>query len=464
MVYIHHGHKDDMDDLTLVEMADNGCLDGCAFDELTNKAKAAVNSAKFSLRLTCSPNYIVYEGVWPSCKENPNQFKEDLRYLFTLLGQGRLKPNVDECINLEEVSEVQDRIELLGKKGTIVCLPTALYEKKAHHVVSSPPNSPRRGETGFPGVVNDIVYNDNENDHKDSYASDAGYVTKAPSDTLSDFHSMRTRTHTRKPSSLTSDTSELLPALPEASPYTQRADNLNRPTINDFMQDTSIIVANHNDAASLISSVGQNSAADCHTTQSEGGALSRQKTEEESIDLPMSIQFGGKRSIRYRAYQRQKEAKKQSQKVGAEEGDDDKSVMSMASTKSASSKYTRRRLREKAREQRQKQKSAGVVVSEDKDDKPMATEIVIKTKVKGLRKTTEKSWQRNVEGGSKPQFNKNSLRKVQLAPRLASNSPGSDTRDECGSKEGSETRDNSTETSFNSIMNKWRNIEEMSIE
>lgn len=457
-MYIHHGHKDDMDDLTLVEMADNGCLDGCAFDELTNKAKAAVNSAKFSLRLTCSPNYIVYEGVWPSCKENPNQFKEDLRYLFTLLSQGHLKPKVDECINLEEVSEVQDRIELLGKKGTLVCLPTALYEKKAYHV-SSPPNSPRRGETGFPGVVNDIVYNDNENDHKDSYASDAGYVTKAPSDTLSDFHSMRTRTHTRKPSSLTSDTSELLPALPEASPYTQRTDNLNRPTINDFMQDTSIIVANHNDAASLISSVGQNSAADYNTTQSEGGAMSRQKTEEESIDLPMSIQFGSKkRSIRYRAYQRQKEAKKQSQKVGAEEGDDDKSVMSMASTKSASSKYTRRRLREKAREQRQKQKG---VVSEDRNnkDKPVASEIVIKTKVKSLRKTSDKSWQRN-EVDSKPQFNRNSLRKVQLAPRLASNSPGSDARDECGSKEGGEIRDNS----FNSIMNKWKNIEEMSIE
>ena len=136
----------------------------------------------------------------------------------------------------------------------------------------------------------------------------------------------------------------------------------------------------------------------------------------------------------------------------------------MASTKSASSKYTRRRLREKAREQRQKQMSAGVVVSEDKDDKPVATEIVIKTKVKGLRKTSDKSWQRNVEGDSKPQFNRNSLRKVQLAPRLASNSPGSDVRDECGSKEGSETRDNSTETSFNSIMNKWKNIEEMSIE
>ena len=135
----------------------------------------------------------------------------------------------------------------------------------------------------------------------------------------------------------------------------------------------------------------------------------------------------------------------------------------MASTKSASSKYTRRRLREKAREQRQKQKLAGVV-SEDRDekDKPVATEIVIKTRVKGLRKTTDKSWQNN-EGDSKPQFNRNSLRKVQLAPRLA-NSPGSDARDECGSKEGSETRDNSTETSFNSIMNKWKNIEEMSIE
>ena len=95
-----------------------------------------MTSAKFSLRLECSPKYMVYKEVWLSCKEVPNQFKEDLRYIFTLVEWGSLKPNIAKCIiDLEEVPEVQDMIELLGKKGIVVCLPTALYEKKACHVV-----------------------------------------------------------------------------------------------------------------------------------------------------------------------------------------------------------------------------------------------------------------------------------------------------------------------------------------
>jgi len=102
MVYIHHGHKSDEDDLGII--SDDVSCDGLQFHELARKAKEAMNSAKFNLRLACSPKYIVYEGVWPSCKANQSQFKEDLRYLLTLLGRGNLKPNVNECIGLEDVA------------------------------------------------------------------------------------------------------------------------------------------------------------------------------------------------------------------------------------------------------------------------------------------------------------------------------------------------------------------------
>ena len=134
MVYIHHGLSHiDGDELGL--NADDVNCDGLHFHELAKKAKTLINSAKFSLRLACSPKYIVYEGVWPSCKSNKSQSKEDLRYLFPILGHGSLKPNITECIKSEDVAGVQDRIELLGKKGTVVCLPTALYKKKTYDVV-----------------------------------------------------------------------------------------------------------------------------------------------------------------------------------------------------------------------------------------------------------------------------------------------------------------------------------------
>lgn len=190
LVYIYHdGHKIDEDELGSV--ANEISCDGIHFQELAKKAQNAMNSAKFSLRLACSPKYMVYEGVWPSCKEDPNQFKEDLRYLFTLLEQESLKPNIFKCIDLEEVSEVQDTIELLGKKGTVVCLPTALYEKKACHVVP-PEISLKKDENGFL-VMRDTQTARGAEDTLDfDYAIDAGYGTAAQyGDTLSDFHRMR---------------------------------------------------------------------------------------------------------------------------------------------------------------------------------------------------------------------------------------------------------------------------------
>ena len=191
LVYIFQdGHKNDEDDLGSV--ANDISCDGLHFHELAKKAQNVMNSAKFSLRLACSPKYMVYEGVWPSCKEDPNQFKEDLRYLFTLLERGSVKPFIAKCVDLEEVPEIQDTIELLGKKGTVVCLPTALYEKKACNVVP-PEISMKTDENGF------LVLRDNytafrakENTSDFDYAIDAGYgATSQHGDTLSDFHQMR---------------------------------------------------------------------------------------------------------------------------------------------------------------------------------------------------------------------------------------------------------------------------------
>ena len=84
MVYIHHGHKHiDEDDLGII--ADDVSYDGLHFQDLAEKARTIINSAKLSIRLACSLKYIEYEGVWPSCKGNQSQFKEDFRHLFTIL-------------------------------------------------------------------------------------------------------------------------------------------------------------------------------------------------------------------------------------------------------------------------------------------------------------------------------------------------------------------------------------------
>jgi len=332
IVYIHQGHKHDGDDLGTI--ADDVSCDGRHLTDLAKKARAALSSAKFSLRLACSPKYMCYEGVWPSCKESPSQFKEDLRYLFTLLGQGGLKPDVDECINLEEVAEAQDRIELLGKRGTIVCLPksaTPLYDKKAQHVIS-PVSSPRRDQQGFPveSEFNTPPYND---DPVHTYASDAGYIRGAQAcDTLSDFHCMSASASAPSPAPAPASESELasaspardtkknilLPALPEATPYSHS--NFNHSTNgamhHNFSPVRSTSGTRHqqeyypDETSSLISSMGHSSTTNTSTGQTacSDGALkaSAPFTKE---DPPVSIQFRHKQSKRYSAYQRQKRAK-----------------------------------------------------------------------------------------------------------------------------------------------------------
>ena len=71
--------------------------------DLANKAKAAVASAKFNCQLTCSSQFETYEGVWASCKQDQILFKKDLRFLLTLLAEGKLEPQVEERVCLEDV-------------------------------------------------------------------------------------------------------------------------------------------------------------------------------------------------------------------------------------------------------------------------------------------------------------------------------------------------------------------------
>lgn len=184
-----------------------------SFQDLAKKAREVVALTKFSLRLTCSPQFVTYRGIWASCKEDQAVFQRDLSFLFKLLEAGKLKPHVEECISPEDIPSVQGRIELEGKKnrGTVVCLPAPLYEKKAAVNVVSPFNSPedvshhssvsKWDEDIDGGQVDAVSYAEN-------YAADSGYifnhykpsaetaaVVAATSDEdcnidLSDFHSM----------------------------------------------------------------------------------------------------------------------------------------------------------------------------------------------------------------------------------------------------------------------------------
>lgn len=479
MVYIHHGHRVPEEESLGISIADDtSCPD---FSELTKKAQDAINSAKFSLRLSCSPKYLIYEGVWRSCKEAPNQFKEDLRYLFTLLGQGSLKPRVTECINLEEMTEVQERIELLGKKGTIVCLPTALYEKKVYEYGFT-----KLDQHGFPLWEGGDDSDDEDEEESYSYASDAGYVKAPPSplsDTLSDFHSMRSTSTQPMPRP------DNLPALPEASSFTQQSDNnFNHQTngggdlLMHPMSDPSRRYSQRgqDETSSLISSVGQNSTTNAST---ENQTPSSEKTpfNDEELDLPLSIQFGGKknkgRSRRYQAYQyqlRQKRAKeswKRSQQQGPsaekiKDGnerhptdelescasqEDSKSVMSTAtagSTKSA------RRLRRQARKQKDKQSEAKPL-----NDKPVVGDIVVRKrgKVKGLAAAegVKEEDKLKLKGRNYASQRKVGDARLQSDKRSDIQDARNENVDEC-------SRDNSASappSSFKSLMNKWKQIE-----
>jgi NADPH:quinone reductase-like Zn-dependent oxidoreductase len=54
---------------------------------------------------------------------HPEWFKHDLAYLFELLRQGRIKPNVAERINFDEVPDAHRRLEAGGLEGKIVLCP-----------------------------------------------------------------------------------------------------------------------------------------------------------------------------------------------------------------------------------------------------------------------------------------------------------------------------------------------------
>lgn len=449
-MYIQQSHKEEDEDL--VSLAGEVSCDGLQFQELARKAQAAVNSAKFSLRLACSPMYYTY-SVWPSCKENPSQFKEDLRYLFTLLGQGNLKPNVTECINLEEVGEVQERIELLGKKGTVVCLPTALYEKKAYAVVA-PQNYPKRDQHGFPVLDG----SDFDSDPLQSYASDAGYVKVAhhqPSDTLSDFN--------RMPRTSIDNGSASLPVLPETSSYSNvhpfHNDTYHQTNHFDRASATSDYAFEHNryqyDTSSMIGSVGQISAANVsvgHQTALSDGAL-KSRSPFGGEELPLSIQFRNKEGRRYRAYQRQKKAKEtwkrsqqqqQSSKTEAEkELDANPSPMTPAVETRAS--YSTRKMRREARTGRGQTSAAPAEKSSGNATKAApATNLEVQPRVAEMKTA-------DVQQLKGPSSASPGSRSQDMRFKSAGQEPCKDSRSE---------QDEYDAGDFRSVLSKWKNIDD----
>ena len=286
MVYTYHGHKHDDEDMgNIGSLAEEVGCSKCSPQEITKRAQEAIRFAKFNLRLACSPNYIVYEGLWHSCKQKPHQFKEDLRYLFTLLGRGMIKPMVAECITLDDVAGVQDRIELLGNKGTVVCTPTALYEKK---VCKSPEIVPR---DSIDSIEDDLA-------HK--YAVDAGYIN----DTLSDFHRMHFR----------DDYAQPMPVVREEVPYSYQkfvsfpnddvVMNISSTTTGSVERGHSVSQQEFmNHMSLLMGSNDQDIAGDVSSYKDD------LQTKYSTIRTPGSIRFHKGKSRRYKAYhlyQRQK--------------------------------------------------------------------------------------------------------------------------------------------------------------
>ena len=176
LVYLNPYDKRDEEYPDLGSLTSAGCVWSMA--SLKEKAKEAYEGAKFGVRLSCSPNFAVFDGLWSSFKNNGAAFRQDLRFLFDLLGQNLLRPQVQECIEIEDIEAVQDRVEVAGKDGTIVCLPTALYEKKSKQVAEKhiPSNS------NWPTTIQ-------TQDHFSDYAALSGYVQPAsPMEVLDDFH------------------------------------------------------------------------------------------------------------------------------------------------------------------------------------------------------------------------------------------------------------------------------------
>ena len=369
MVLAQEKAPNDGDDNISIMIKDVEC-DTVYFKDLADKARAAVNTAKFHLRLSCSPQFLTYEGVWPSSKTNQSMFKEDLRFLFTLLDSGNLKPNVNERICLEEVQDVQDRIELHGKQGTIVCLPfktateTALYEKKAFAPnVVSPHNRESQDDNREAAQHYDLKVHQAERElcnTNDSgcdtnvttfnYEVDAGYVTPKQLQTegLSDFHTMGEANKKQTRGTRSDNHSMTFPKL-QSHPITNfvSISDMQQNPFPDQQEAQYTMMPNsaksyelpssdyHCTTSSVPGSVGQ-------TVVSDG--IIKQTAPSVEQDHPNTILFHDKKlNRRNRAFQRQKEAKerwKKSQlgKMSHSTKDDDSvSTLSHSSEKAASS-------------------------------------------------------------------------------------------------------------------------------
>lgn len=241
---------DDNDCISIENLAEevscSNCLQ-CGPKEITRKAQAAINSAKFSLRLSLSPKYLEYEGLWASCKEDSTQFKEDLRYLFALLGRGNLKPNITECISLDEIAGVQERIEIQGKMGTVICLPFALSEKKSYRSIDQ--ESPRSGIPKMPSMKTQSMNlhhqrRERQDNFANNYAVDSGYLKESHiNDSLSDFHRMHdhgkfSNIIQKKQTSLSSD-------LMRYSSSTSESEKICSDSKEDFLHHLSLLVSSN---------------------------------------------------------------------------------------------------------------------------------------------------------------------------------------------------------------------------
>lgn len=80
----------------------NLCEGFLSVHDVADLVRCSFEEAKFQLRVTCCPNYVTYNGVWSSSKEDPILWKEDLTYLMNLLGEKKLNPRIGERICLED--------------------------------------------------------------------------------------------------------------------------------------------------------------------------------------------------------------------------------------------------------------------------------------------------------------------------------------------------------------------------
>ncbi|KAL7520846.1 hypothetical protein ACHAWX_005550 [Stephanocyclus meneghinianus] len=94
------------------------------------KARSAHELEALNLRLNSCSQLVTYNGVLANIAKDPLAWKEDVRFLMNLLSGGILKPRVQEQIyRIEDVPEVQERIQRNGKLGPIVCLPSKKQPK-----------------------------------------------------------------------------------------------------------------------------------------------------------------------------------------------------------------------------------------------------------------------------------------------------------------------------------------------